>query len=101
MTRDSQIERSAGGFTVPAELVAEAFGLDPSTVPTLMRTGAITSLSETGEGADAGRERLTFFHAGRALRLTLDAEGAIIGKARFDAPGRGVAGVRKDQPGTE
>jgi hypothetical protein len=74
-----------GGFTVDAEAVGAAFGLNPTEVPAMMRAGAITGRTERGEGADAGRFRLTLFHGGRALRLTVDESGAILGRATFPA----------------
>jgi hypothetical protein len=50
-----------------------------------MRAGAITGRTERGEGEDAGRFRLTLFHGGRALRLTVDAGGDILSRATFPA----------------
>lgn len=79
-------QTSDGSFQVDAALLAEAFGLDPAAVPGLMRAGRITSRCERGEGEDAGRFRLSFFHAGRALRLTVDAQGTILSRALFDRP---------------
>lgn len=81
------ISRTDGTFTVDAAYLAEALDLDPGRVADLMRDGRITSRCETGKDADAGRFRLTFFHAGRALRLTVDAEGRILSRAQFDVPG--------------
>jgi hypothetical protein len=74
-----------GGFVLEAEVVATAFGLEPAEVPALMRGGGITGRTERGEGEDAGRFRLTLFHGGRALRLTVDAGGAILSRASFPA----------------
>jgi len=74
-----------GGFTVDAEAIGAAFGVKPADVPALMREGAITGRTERGEGADAGRFRLTLFHGGRALRLTVDADGRIVSRASFPA----------------
>ncbi len=73
------------GFVVDAELLARAFALDPATVRERMRNGDITSLSETGTGDDQGRFRLTFYHGGRALRLTVDGSGTVISQATFSA----------------
>ncbi|MCV3273549.1 DUF6522 family protein [Roseobacter sinensis] len=75
-------------FLVPAELIATAFDLAPADVPDLMRHGSITSRSETGVEEDAGRWRITFFYNGRALRLTIDAQGEVLKRALFDTPGR-------------
>lgn len=77
------VEVTAGGFTVDAALIAAAFGLSPADVPAAMRAGHITSRCETGIDADAGRFRLTFFHAGRALRLTVDGAGTVLSRATF------------------
>lgn len=76
----------AGGFTVDAMLVGAAFGIAPANVPEQMRAGEITSCYETGIGEDEGRFRLTFFHAGKTLRLTVDAGGAILARATFPTP---------------
>jgi hypothetical protein len=81
----ARVAISDGEFVVPAEIVAAAFDLDPVAVPDLMREGAITGRTERGEGADAGRHRLTLYHGGRALRLTLGADGEILGRATFPA----------------
>jgi len=83
MTRENQPQ-----FSVPAETLAEAFDLSLEDVRAGMRAGTLTSRCERGEGADAGRWRLVFFHAGRALRLTVDGEGRIMTRASFDVPGR-------------
>jgi hypothetical protein len=53
-------------------------------VPELLRNGAITSRCERGIGEDEGRFRLTFFHAGRRLRLVVDADGRILQRSRID-----------------
>jgi len=83
------VERGAGGFVVDARLLAEAFRVSEDAVRALMREGRITSRCEAGEGRDAGRWRLTFFHAGRACRITVDAEGRVLGRATLPAGDRG------------
>jgi len=70
------------GVIVAAEIIAEAFGLEPSAVQGLMQSAAITSRFERGE--DAGRSRLTFYHNSRAFRLTIDDHNQIISRAKFD-----------------
>jgi hypothetical protein len=50
----------------------------------LKRAGAITSRSERGIGEDAGLYRLTFFHAGRRLRLIVDSAGRVIRRNAID-----------------
>jgi hypothetical protein len=81
----SGVEVTAEGFSVDAEVIAAGFALDPEQVPGMLREGRITSRCETGVEADAGRYRLTFFHAGRALRLTVDAQGRLVQRARYPA----------------
>ncbi|CTQ34767.1 DUF6522 family protein [Jannaschia rubra] len=76
------IDIAPGGVTVPAEVLAPLLDLDPAEVPALMRAGEITSLYETGEGEDAGRCRLTFWHGGRRLRLTCAMDGTILSTSR-------------------
>lgn len=71
------------GFEIDAGLIAEAFGLDAGAVPRLMRQGVISGRTETGVGDDEGRFRLTLYHDGRALRLTVDAGGTILSRATF------------------
>ncbi|MBK0327511.1 hypothetical protein I5535_09395 [Rhodobacteraceae bacterium F11138] len=82
------ITPSPDGFTVDAEIIGKGFGLDPADVPGLLRSGQITSRSETGIDDDAGRFRLTFFHLGRSLRLTVDTDGKILARSSFDSPAR-------------
>lgn len=76
------------GFQVEAELLGQEFSLPVDEIAERMRDGRITSRCEKGEGADAGRWRLTFYHDGRALRLTLGADLQILSRASFDAPRR-------------
>jgi hypothetical protein len=72
-----------GGFVVPAELLGDAFSLDPADVPAAMRAGTITSRLEQGQDADAGTFRLTFYHGAQALRLIVDTQGQILKRTRF------------------
>ncbi|MEZ5748319.1 DUF6522 family protein [Celeribacter baekdonensis] len=51
----------------------------------------MTSLSEAGEGEDAGRWRLTFCHQGRALRLIVDARGEVLGRTTFPIGSRNAS----------
>ena len=84
----TRIDLTEQGFIVEAQELAAAFGVEPGQVPELMRANRITTRCETGEGEDAGRHRLTFFFRNQALRLTVDAEGTILKRARFDVPAR-------------
>ena len=86
----SDVERSGQGFVVDASILARAFGLPAETVRAMMRDGGITSRCEAGMGEDAGRWRLTFFHAGRTCRLTVDGSGKILKQSTFAAGLRGA-----------
>lgn len=79
-----RVEIGEDGVSVDAALLGEALGVPPSDVMRLMREGAITSLVERGEGEDAGRMRLTFFHGSRRFRLVVDETGAILQRSSVD-----------------
>lgn len=82
----TQIEMSGESFVVDAELIADAFRIEPEEVRRRMQSGAITSRCEKGMDEDEGRWRLVFHHDGRALRLTVDGTGRVLGRATFAAP---------------
>ena len=90
-TGRERLTREDGRFVIPAALIAARFGLIPSMVPELMRVGQITSQTEMGTEADAGRWRLTLYHKDHALRLTVDEAGAILHQTRFAAPRRALS----------
>jgi hypothetical protein len=79
----TQVERDGSGFVVPATLLAQAFKLTEDRIRQAMRDGSLTSICEAGVDADAGRWRLTFRHAGRACRFTVDEAGTILSTSRF------------------
>ena len=79
----TRVERDGAGFVVSAELLADAFGLTEDRIRQAMRDGSLTSTCEAGVDADAGRWRLTFRHADRACRFTVDDTGTILSRARF------------------
>lgn len=79
----SGVTVSAQGFEVDAEIIGRAFGLDAADLREKMRSGEVTSLCEKGTEADEGRFRLTFRHAGRVLRLTVDGDGWILKRSTF------------------
>ena len=91
----TQVEVTQDGFVVDATVIAAAFKLPPEKIQPLMRSGDITSKSETGVGADAGRARLTFIHGDRAVRLVVDQTGAILKKTRFPIRSRIPEPARK------
>lgn len=76
--RQAQIERNGEGFCVEASLVGEFLNVPAAEVQTLMRSNAITSVCERGEGPHLGRYRLTFFYRGRRLRLEVDESGHLL-----------------------
>lgn len=77
------VERKAGDFVIDAALLAAAFGLSQDAIKARMREGAITSRCETGVEEDSGRWRLTFHHAGRACRFTVDEAGNVLKRATY------------------
>ncbi|WBU56990.1 DUF6522 family protein [Paracoccus sediminicola] len=77
------VTRQGEEFTVDAAIIADGLDLPQHAIARAMSTGAITTRTERGEGTDAGRFRLSFFHRDRVLRLTVDAEGEILSRARF------------------
>ena len=80
----TQIEFENNSVLIDASILGEGLGLEASSVPMLMRLGAITSLCERGIDADAGRFRITFFYATRRLRLVVDAVGNIVERSTID-----------------
>lgn len=81
-----KLELAEGRITVPAELLATSFGIEPAEVQALMTSGGITSRSETGEAEHAGRFRVTFWYGDRQVRFTCSDDGTILTR---------VAGVRR------
>ncbi|WBU63337.1 DUF6522 family protein [Paracoccus aerodenitrificans] len=79
----SEITRNGEDFTVDAKIIAEGLDLPHHAIARAMQSGAITTRFEKGEGSDEGRFRLNFFYRDRTLRLTVDADGNILSRARF------------------
>jgi hypothetical protein len=77
------IERNGTDFVVPADLLANAFGLSEADIREGMRANRITSQSETGVGDDEGRWRLTFFYEDRVIRFIVDEHGEVLKRAGF------------------
>ncbi len=82
----STVDRDGDNFVVDAAILAAAFGRPTPEIRASMQDGRITSRCETGSGDDAGRWRLTFYFEGRALRLTVNADGEILKRSIFDVP---------------
>lgn len=79
---------------IPLEWVAHLLGLPPEGAQAALRSGALTSVLEKGEGRDAGRMRLTFFHGTRRARIILDADGRPVQRSAIDF-GAAAAGMRR------
>lgn len=79
----ADITRNGEDFTVEAKIIAEGLDLPEHAIARAMSSGAITTRFERGEGEDAGRYRLSFFHRDKVLRLTVDEAGTILSRARF------------------
>lgn len=84
----TQVERDGAAFVVPATLLAKAFGVTKDLIRQAMRDGSLASRCEAGVGSDAGHWRLTFRHAGRACRFTVDEAGTILSTSRFPVRAR-------------
>jgi hypothetical protein len=80
----SGIEIQDGAFQIDASVLGEGLGLEPSQVPELLRSGAITSRCEQGVDEDEGRYRLTFFHDHRRMRVIVDATGSILQRSSIN-----------------
>jgi hypothetical protein len=78
------IEFRDGEAQVDASVIAEGLDIALPVLRQQMRAGKITSLSERGIDADAGRHRLTFFSEHRRFRLVVDDSGAIIQRSALD-----------------
>lgn len=77
-----KIDMTTDQPTIDAVDLGPLLGLAPADVPEKMRSGDITSRYEIGEGDDAGRFRLTFYHAGKRVRLTCDVDGTVLSSSR-------------------
>lgn len=79
----ADVTRNGEEFTVDAAIIADGLGVPEHAIARAMSTGAITTRTERGEGGDAGRFRLSFFHRENVLRLTVDGDGRILSRATF------------------
>jgi hypothetical protein len=73
-----------GSPIVDAETIAQGLGISAKDVPSLMRSGEITSRCEVGEDEDAGLTRLTFFLRGSRFRIVVDAAGQVVRRSTID-----------------
>lgn len=79
---------------IPLEWVAHLLNLLPEGAQAALRAGTLTSILEKGEGRDAGRMRLTFFHGTRRARIVLDADGHPVQRSAINF-GPTAAGMRR------
>ena len=81
-----RLEPNNGGFTIEAADLAGLLGMPATDVQALMRSGAITTRSERGEGEDAGRFRVTFIHDRSQVRLIVTGDGDVLHVSRIIWP---------------
>jgi hypothetical protein len=90
----SDIELAEGAVKVDAAVIAPDLGLRPEGVLNALRARRLTAVCEQGLEQDAGRWRLTFYHANRRLRLVIDHTGRVLERSavrqRTRRPGRTV-----------
>ena len=67
-----------GDFVLEPTALAEKLSIPPEDLRRRMRLGLVTSLVETGEGADAGLRRLTARCGAAVWRAVVDADGRIV-----------------------
>ncbi len=70
------ISIEGGGYTVDADYLAPRLDLSPDRLKAEMRAGLVTSVSEKGEGEDAGRVRLTFRYRARGWSVRIEPDGS-------------------------
>ncbi len=82
-----RIERDGrGDYVLDATALAEKLSIPPEDLRRRMRLGLVTSLVETGEGADAGLRRLTVRCGAAVWRAVVDADGRIVGEGCVGEP---------------
>ncbi|WP_406856134.1 DUF6522 family protein [Alsobacter sp. KACC 23698] len=69
---------------LPMSVLAELLDMPLEDVAAQMRAGSITGVVERGEGADAGRTRLTFFRGSQRARLVITSAGEVVQKSCVD-----------------
>lgn len=79
-----KVEIIDGSFVVEATQIGEMLKIAPADVPTLMRSGAITSLCERGFDSDQGTFRLSFHYQTRRARLRVDESGRVLQRSVVD-----------------
>ena len=77
-----KIDVSDGKVTIDASDLAPLLELEADDLRAQMRNGDVRILSESGEGDDAGRHRVTFWTQRWRVRLTCDADGTVLKQSR-------------------
>ncbi len=77
-----------GKPVIDAAYQATLLGLRVEDVHAKMCADEITTRFETGEGAHAGRMRLTFLHGNKKTRLSCLEDGAVLKTLRAEIGGR-------------
>jgi len=77
-----KVDVTGGRITVDAADLAPLLELEPDAFQRHMQAGDIAILSETGQGDDAGRFRVTFRANGWKVRLTCAADGTVLKRFR-------------------
>lgn len=80
----AMIEFMDGEVQIDATIIGNGLRVNPTAVHSLIRGGKITSRHERGEGADAGRSRLTFFLGNRRFHLIVGKDGEILHRSAVD-----------------
>ena len=83
-----RLEKTDAGFTIDAGELGALLGLAAEDVRRMMREGGITTRTERGEGADAGRYRLSFLSPDRRLQLIVDEAGEVLQRSRAPCAAR-------------
>ena len=77
-----KIDLTNGQVTVDAADLAPLLEMEPDFLRRQLRNGDVRILSETGEGDDAGKQRVTFWTKQWRVRLTCDADGTVVKQSR-------------------
>ena len=77
-----KLDLTNGQVTVDATDLAPLLEVVPEVLRAQMRNGEVRILSETGEGDDAGKQRVTFWTNQWRVRLTCDADGTVVKQSR-------------------
>jgi hypothetical protein len=77
-----KLDLTNGQVTVDAADLAPLLEMEPDFLRRQLRNGDVRILSETGEGDDAGKQRVTFWTKQWRVRLTCDADGTVVKQSR-------------------